>query len=590
MPRPLGAGRRYLSRLHKDPPLRLAALLALTGMILSLAVAGWMWDRAQQEAEEALAARGGLFVQSAESAVDTVVERLVAVGGLYQASEEVTQIEFRRFVDNFDEMPGAGGIGYMPIVAAEELDEYVTGMREFIPDYTVFELDAVGNRVPVGGRPQYLPLEWFEPAEAFDGPHGFDSYSEANRREALERAWTTGDYAITTFVRLVSEQDFDGFLVYWPVPNPDTGEIMGFVVAPMDLGELLRGHVPSRLRSELIWRVEDLTEGRSVSESEGVPSDRSWSDTLEVGGRLWKFSIIPIEGSSFEPDPVGPWLLFVAGVVASLLAAASAYQRRHRREVREELEKLKELSRAKDQFLASISHELRTPLTGVVGFAELLRDGNGDLTEVERQAMLGSIADQASDLAAIIDDLLVAARSELHLLAVDRAPVSARSEVAKVLETAGPWRCGDVEVVVEGDRDPWVVGDSARVRQILRNLLSNACRYGGDHIKIRLFGDGDDGFIRVADDGEGVPEGEVERIFEPYHRAHSQDTQPAAIGVGLSVSRQLARLMDGDLVYRREGGWSVFELRLPLHREEEVGDPAREPSLAGQGIGGTEGG
>lgn len=590
MPERAGAGRRYLSKLRKDPAFRLAALLALIGLVLSLVVAGWMWGRAQQEAEEALAARGGLFVESAQSAVGAVVERLVAVGGLYQASEEVTQIEFRRFVNNFDEIPGAGGIGYMPIVAAEDLDEYVARMREVIPDYTVFGLDATGNRVPVGERPQYLPLEWFEPAEAFDDPFGFDSYSEANRRKALERAWTSGDYAITTFVRLVSEQDFDGFLVYWPVTDPETEEVMGFAVAPMDLGELLQGHIPSRLRSELIWRVEDVTEGRSVSESEGDPSEMSWSSLTELGGRLWEFTIIPVKGSSFEPDPLGPWLLFVAGVVASLLAAASAYQRRHRREVREELEKLKELSRAKDQFLASISHELRTPLTGVVGFAELLRDGNGDLTEVERQAMLGSIADQASDLAAIIDDLLVAARSELHLLAVDHAPVSARSEVAKVLEAAGPWKCGHLEVIVEGDRDPWVVGDSARVRQILRNLLSNACRYGGDHIKIRLFEDGKDGFIWVADDGEGVPEGEWERIFEPYYRAHSQDTQPAAVGIGLSVARQLARLMDGDLVYRREEGWSVFELRLPLQREEEVGDPAREPSLAGQGIGGTEGG
>ena len=578
-----GAGRRKLSRLREDSAFRLALILGVTGVVFSFLLAAWSWNRAELGAESALAARGNLFVESANSAVASVVERLVAVGGLHQASEEVTQVEFQRFVANFDLIPGVEGVGYMPIVAAAGLEAFEAQVRETIPDYVVFEVDGAGNRVEVGERPEYAPLQWFEPAEAFSRPHGFDSFSEPNRREALERARTRREFSVTTLLRLVSENDPDGFLVYWPVTDPETGEVVGFTVAPMDLGELLTGRIPERVRKDLIWSVVDVTDGSGTG---SPPSDEAWSRVLDLGGRQWEFTVVPVEGASFQPDPTEALLLLAAGLFASFLAAAGAHQHRRKREAREELERLRELTRAKDRFLASISHELRTPLTGVVGFAQLLRDGGSDLGEEERRAMISSIADQASDLACIIEDLLVAARTELKVLTVTRVPVSARAQVAQVLEVAGPEKCGSVEVIGSRDEDYRLVGDPSRIRQILRNLISNACRYGGDHLEIRLDRNEKGVSVQVADDGPGLPPEEWERIFEPYYRAHSQESQPAAIGIGLSVARQLARLMDGDLVYRHQDGWSVFELTLPAYQDVEEPPPVVDLSLAGNPGGG----
>jgi signal transduction histidine kinase len=134
-----------------------------------------------------------------------------------------------------------------------------------------------------------------------------------------------------------------------------------------------------------------------------------------------------------DPNPKTAILLMVCGLLATAFVARALSNRIRNRDARREFDKLRELTYAKDQFLASVGHELRTPLTSVLGFAELLRS-ESDIPEEERNAMISSVADEASDLASIVDDLLVAARSELDLLVVSSVPVSARAQVAQVLE------------------------------------------------------------------------------------------------------------------------------------------------------------
>ncbi len=283
-----------------------------------------------------------------------------------------------------------------------------------------------------------------------------------------------------------------------------------------------------------------------------------------MGSIWWALRVTGLDNGGFQPTGSETTIVFVAlsGLVVSILFAAGYFQYRRKNQTQQELDQLRALTRSKDQFLASVSHELRTPLTGVLGFAELLRDVPEELSEDERRSMISSVAEEASDLAAIIDDLLVAARSELDLLAITRVPVSLRAQVAQVLETTDVSVRSRVDMV--GDPRQTAIADPGRVRQIIRNLVTNAVRYGGDRLEIR-FGVGD-GMVSVdvADDGPGLEREDWERIFEPYYRAHQgAETQPAAIGIGLSVARHLARLMEGDLTYRREGAWSVFRLSLP---------------------------
>jgi signal transduction histidine kinase len=240
-------------------------------------------------------------------------------------------------------------------------------------------------------------------------------------------------------------------------------------------------------------------------------------------------------------------------------------------QLKTEIESKQELIRSKDQLIAAVSHELRTPLTGVLGFAEMLRDNRQDFTPEDEDVMLRSIAEEAADLTNLVEDLLTAARARMGSLTIVAAPVPLRPLIARVVETTV--RAAH-HVVVTGD-DATVFADEGRVRQILRNLITNAQRYGGHKIHIATLTDGDEVHIRVSDNGDGIPESDQERIFAPYESAHDPGTQPGSLGLGLAISRSLARLMEGDLCYHRSDGWTTFDFRLPMHLEP---DPADVPS------------
>jgi PAS domain S-box-containing protein len=233
---------------------------------------------------------------------------------------------------------------------------------------------------------------------------------------------------------------------------------------------------------------------------------------------------------------------------------------RARERQREAETQLRDLLRSKDEFIATIAHELRTPLAGVVGFAQVLRDEAEMLDPESRAEMVRLVAEQGMDLTNIVDDLLVAAKSEAGTLEVARVRVDLRAQAAQVIEGWGADAAERIEFKGEATA---TTGDPARVRQILRNLVSNALKYGGDNITVRVGCESDEVFVKVEDDGDGVAPDERETIFEPYRRAHHAPGLTASMGLGLAISRHLARLMDGDLTYERRTGLTVFTLSMP---------------------------
>lgn len=230
-------------------------------------------------------------------------------------------------------------------------------------------------------------------------------------------------------------------------------------------------------------------------------------------------------------------------------------------ELQEAQARLQDIVNAKDELIASVGHELRTPLTAVLGFAELLRVGSEtDIAPADRREMVEFIARESFELSGKVDDLLVAARIEIDRLEVTRVPTVLRAQVSQVLEGWDRSELPDIHVT--GD-DVRAMADPARVRQILRNLITNAVRYGGDRITVRV-GDAQSGaLVEVSDNGPGLPKSEWERIFEPHYKYHDEPNQPGSAGLGLTVSRGLAERMGGSLTYRFDGQQSRVVLVLP---------------------------
>jgi signal transduction histidine kinase len=225
------------------------------------------------------------------------------------------------------------------------------------------------------------------------------------------------------------------------------------------------------------------------------------------------------------------------------------------------MDRLENLVRAKDVFLASVSHELRTPLTAVLGFAMELADHCAVLSLEEVAGAARTIAEQAADLSAIIDDLLVAARSDINAVQVFKQQVQLDQELMSVLDVLP---ADDRSRIYESEAEVSVQGDRLRIRQIMRNLLTNALRHGGDKIRVDLTSDGVLGSITVIDDGPGISPRMENHLFEPYFHGTGDSGQPDSIGLGLTVSRLLARLMDGDLELVDHPEGTAFRLALPV--------------------------
>ena len=215
--------------------------------------------------------------------------------------------------------------------------------------------------------------------------------------------------------------------------------------------------------------------------------------------------------------------------------------------------------RSKDQFVASVSHELRTPLTAVLGFSELLHSGALNGQEEEMASIMAMISEQAQEVSSIVEDLMVGARSELGSIAVVPSALNAAAQA----RAASDPLIGEFEELVLDVADVDIWADPVRTRQIIRNLLTNARRYGGPAVHIVSDVTEDTVTIHVKDNGDGIPQERRPSIFEPFQTEGSAETRSAAVGLGLTISRQLARLMSGDLTYEMADGWSVFSLTLP---------------------------
>ena len=216
-------------------------------------------------------------------------------------------------------------------------------------------------------------------------------------------------------------------------------------------------------------------------------------------------------------------MLVMVGVVVGRLRDMGTeleQELEHRRQVEMELRdtqsRLEGLLESKDELIASVGHELRTPLTAVLGFAEMLRIGNAaEMAPGDREEMVGFIAREAFELSGIIDDLLVAARIEIGTLDTIKVPTALRAQVAQAVESWDPQQITCIEI--SGDNAK-ANADPARVRQILRNLITNALRHGGDRISVEIRTEGPDALVEIRDNGPGLPKEEWEKIFTPYYR------------------------------------------------------------------------
>ena len=228
-----------------------------------------------------------------------------------------------------------------------------------------------------------------------------------------------------------------------------------------------------------------------------------------------------------------------------------------------------EANRAKGDFLAAMSHELRTPLNAIGGYAQLIEMGlRGPITEEQRVDLL-KIQRSKNHLDGLVSDVLNFAKMGSGKLDLRVRPISIRQTVDAVIEMVAPQLVQNALHLEPYDtpNDGLILADVDRTRQILLNLFANALKFtaSGGTITPGVRVEPDVVMISVRDTGIGVPAEQLDRIFEPFVQARrSLDPRDHGFGLGLAISRQLARAMGGDVTVRSEvGRGSTFTLTLP---------------------------
>ena len=209
----------------------------------------------------------------------------------------------------------------------------------------------------------------------------------------------------------------------------------------------------------------------------------------------------------------------------------------------------------------TVAHEVRNPLASITGFSGILIDGWDELPDHDRFGFVETIAAEADRLNRLVGDLLDGMRLEAGALNIDLEIVGVAAVVDDVLTAFGD---SDKTVHVDELPDVSVVADPLRISQVLRNLVGNAMKYGGDTIELSVVRRGDCAVFRVVDNGPGVPAGEVASIFGDFVQAGNAASS-TGFGLGLGIARRLTEQMDGTLSYEdRPGGGAVFSVSLPM--------------------------
>jgi two-component system phosphate regulon sensor histidine kinase PhoR len=216
-----------------------------------------------------------------------------------------------------------------------------------------------------------------------------------------------------------------------------------------------------------------------------------------------------------------------------------------------DITELRRLERVRRDFVANVSHEFKTPLTAIQGFAETLLGGALD-DKANRKRFVEIIREQAQRLTRLTDDLLKLSRIEAGRLDLESRPLSVAALVNGCVESARlKAESKGLHITVELPEDiPSIRGDAAQLGEVLQNLVDNALQYTppGGHIDVSAYSNGHEVIFTVADTGIGIPESDLERIFERFYRVDAARSREAGgTGLGLSIARHIVDAHGGRI-------------------------------------------
>ena len=406
-------------------------------------------------------------------------------------------------------------------------------------------VEATG-RVAAGERDVHVPPEGA--GEIGELAVAFNEMSNALTRHSRELAEQNVDLErLANVLRAVLDSTIDGILL-----SDAEGHVQlanrPLVNLTRELGMRYEGTVVDRLLS-VSHRIRDEEEYReSMEELRSNPEVATFNEFEDtVTGRVFQGFTAPVL------DDRG-------GFIGRIWTLREVTQQR-------------ELDRLKDDFVATVSHELRTPLTSMMGFLEMIREGEaGQLTE-EQKRFLAIVYRSSERLQRLVGDLLFVARLDANGLQLQFGLAQLDEIVRDAVESSAALaRSREVEFVAELDPVPPVTGARERLAQLIGNLVSNALKFtpAGGRVTARTFVDGSHAVAEIRDTGIGIPAAEQSRLFQRFFRSSTATEQAIpGTGLGLVISKAIAEAHGGTIgVTSAPGEGTCFRVEIPLEPEE----------------------
>jgi PAS domain S-box-containing protein len=445
-------------------------------------------------------------------------------------------------------------------VLAQEVEEAVEERRPYTLEYRVLHRNGSVRYVVERGQ----AVVGAEADRKLDGA----IFDLTERRLAEDERLKLAAIVESTDDAIISTTP-EGKIASW---NVGAENVFGYTAEEI-LGKPLSVLAPPELENEPFQFLDEVTQAQTVAHHETV---RRRKDGALIDVSL---TLSPLKDAS--GNPIG------ASVIARDITRRKQTESERERLVREledQNERLLELDRLKDEFVALVSHELRTPLTSIRGYLELLLEGEaGDLTDEQRQ-FLSVVERNAHRLLALVGDLLFLAQVEAGKLSLEIGAVDLSAVAAECVETARPLADErGVTITLAAGPLGLLAGDRARLAQLLDNLVSNGIKFtpAGGRVDVRIRGLRGNAVVEVRDTGMGIPADEQEHLFERFYRT-SKATEQAipGTGLGLAISKAIVHAHGGRITLASdEGAGTTFSVSLPIRQAEALTAEAEEVAL-----------
>lgn len=357
----------------------------------------------------------------------------------------------------------------------------------------------------------------------------------------------------------------------------DFSEEMGIRLTFIDMnGNVLADSTegPDYLKMENHLGREEITEAILTGSGEGVRKSRTLgaeflyvADTLEYQGDKILITRVALEIDRLRM--INDFLVktsLISSLVGIVIAAVIAFVytttlmkpiNEMERQLKVTMEENKKAEQIRKDFVANVTHELKTPLTSISGFVETLQDGAAEDPEV-RTKFLDIIAIEAARLKRLIEDILIISDIESRREVNTDSDINVRESIEEILASMEPIiEAKKINIAAYYAYEIYIGGNPDRFKQLMVNLIENAVKYSHDGGTVNISAERKEGrvYISVKDEGIGIPEESLPRIFERFYRVDKSRSQKAGgTGLGLAIVKHIAALFEAEIKVESQFG------------------------------------